>query len=274
MVLYFAPLYGGAALLIREVTVRTGRGWPGRLLLGTAFGVAMATVIDLSLFTPTRHDIDGWETIVNAAAWGGLGWHAVVAWVGGHAVMSVAAPIVIGESLARRPGPWLGPVGLGVVGLGFLVLAATVHRDQSASYPNTAGSAEFAVSSAIVLVLCALALTPLGRPVGRGPFRRVPSWPLCVAIGFAGIVGFDLGPLSWIGVATAIAVLVMVAALVVHRSRSPAWTTRHVAALTFGAVLGHSDGLPGPAPSGHHLAGEDRPEHHLLACRTRPGMGA
>ncbi|MFT3873259.1 MAG: hypothetical protein QM714_11540 [Nocardioides sp.] len=30
---FFAPLYGGAALLIREVSVRTGRGWPGRLLM-------------------------------------------------------------------------------------------------------------------------------------------------------------------------------------------------------------------------------------------------
>ena len=27
--LILAPLYGGAALLIREVAVRTGRGWPG-----------------------------------------------------------------------------------------------------------------------------------------------------------------------------------------------------------------------------------------------------
>ena len=40
-ILVFAPLYGGAALLIREIAVRTGRGWTGTLLRGAAFGVAM-----------------------------------------------------------------------------------------------------------------------------------------------------------------------------------------------------------------------------------------
>lgn len=28
LVVFLAPLYGGAALLTREVSVRTGRGWP------------------------------------------------------------------------------------------------------------------------------------------------------------------------------------------------------------------------------------------------------
>ena len=41
LVFFFAPLYGGAAVLIREVAVRTGRGWPGRLLLAAAFGLLM-----------------------------------------------------------------------------------------------------------------------------------------------------------------------------------------------------------------------------------------
>jgi len=51
-VVFLAPLYGGAVLLIREVTVRTGRGWPSRLLLATAFGVAMPTLVDVSLWSP------------------------------------------------------------------------------------------------------------------------------------------------------------------------------------------------------------------------------
>lgn len=64
LVLFLAPLYGGAGLLIREIAARTGRGWPGRLLLAGAFGVAMPTLIDGSLFTPVMPDVDDWSTIV------------------------------------------------------------------------------------------------------------------------------------------------------------------------------------------------------------------
>ena len=47
----FAPLYGGAALLVREGAVRTGHGWTGVLLLAMVFGLIEAALIDLSLFT-------------------------------------------------------------------------------------------------------------------------------------------------------------------------------------------------------------------------------
>src|SRR5690625_6863211 len=49
-IVFLAPLYGGAALLIREITVRTGRGWPARLILAAAFGLAMPGIVDLSMF--------------------------------------------------------------------------------------------------------------------------------------------------------------------------------------------------------------------------------
>jgi hypothetical protein len=48
----FIPLYGTVAVLIREVTRRTGRGWPTILLLGAAFGFIQAGLIDQSLFNP------------------------------------------------------------------------------------------------------------------------------------------------------------------------------------------------------------------------------
>jgi manganese transport protein len=40
-----APVYGGAALLIREVTRRAGRGWPTILLLALAFGLLLEGVV-------------------------------------------------------------------------------------------------------------------------------------------------------------------------------------------------------------------------------------
>jgi hypothetical protein len=47
-----APVYGGAALLIREVTRRAGRGWPTILLLALAFGLLLEGVVNQSLFNP------------------------------------------------------------------------------------------------------------------------------------------------------------------------------------------------------------------------------
>src|SRR5699024_2238394 len=49
-VAFFAPLYGGAALLIRELAVRCGLGWTGTLLLAAAFGLAMPGLVDLAMF--------------------------------------------------------------------------------------------------------------------------------------------------------------------------------------------------------------------------------
>jgi hypothetical protein len=45
-------------VLIREITRRTGRGWPTILLLGAAFGLVQAGLIDQSLFNPGYLDND------------------------------------------------------------------------------------------------------------------------------------------------------------------------------------------------------------------------
>src|SRR5690348_15573402 len=49
---FLAPLYGGGALLIREVARRTGRGWPMMVLLALAYGLLEAGMLDQSLFNP------------------------------------------------------------------------------------------------------------------------------------------------------------------------------------------------------------------------------
>ena len=54
----FIPLYGTVAVLIREITRRTRRGWPTILLLGAAFGLIQAGLIDQSLFNPGYLDND------------------------------------------------------------------------------------------------------------------------------------------------------------------------------------------------------------------------
>jgi len=46
---FLVPIYGGGALLIREATRRTGRGWPTILILGIAYGLIEAGLVDQSL---------------------------------------------------------------------------------------------------------------------------------------------------------------------------------------------------------------------------------
>jgi len=251
VVLFFVPLYGGAALLIREIAVRTGRGWRGRLLLAAAFGVAMPTVIDLSLFTPDRDDIDDWSTILHAASFLGIGWYAVVTWIAGHVVMSIGAPIVVGESLARRPGPWLGRFGTAAFAVAFLCWAVFIHQDAAGSYPNTAGFAEYAVSGVLIAIPVALAFTPLGRPASPRLGADCPRPRVLVLIGAIGMLGLDLSPLSWAGVAQSSATLT-VAGVLIHRwSRAASWSPRHIAALTWGALLARTcTGFLAPLPQG------------------------
>jgi hypothetical protein len=235
-VLFLAPLYGGAALLVREVSVRTGRGWPGRFLLAAAFGVAMPTLVDVSLFTVHRSDIDGWEDIVTAAAVGRIGVYAVVTWVGGHVLMSITAPLAVVESLVRAPGPWLGRVGL-VVTVGLMVLVAALIHDSQFDYDVRVDAADYAWSAAVVIGLLVLAFTRLGRPLRREPGRAAPRPWVCVVTAFVLVAAFDLVPVSWVGVALDLGVLALGGLLVLRWSRSPQWDARRIAALAFGGVL-------------------------------------
>lgn len=248
LIAFMAPLYGGAALLIREVAVRRGLGWPGRLLLAAAFGVAMPTIIDISLFTPTRDDIDYWSDIMAAATLGGLSMYAVVTWVGGHVVMSVFAPTVVAETLGRRPGPWLGWVGLVVTTIAMLLIALAIHQDTDGK-TVTASGLDYAISAAVVLGLIGLALTPLGRPLTKVAGRRAaPVWA-CAVGGFVAMVCFDLSPMSWPGVVFAVAVIVVAGGLIGRLARSPLWSQAQMAALAFGALLARTCiGMLSPLP--------------------------
>lgn len=248
LIVFLAPLYGGAALLIREVAVRRGLGWRGRLLLATAFGVAMTTFIDLSLFTSRRDDIAYWSDLVAAATVGDLSLYAVVSWVGGHVVMSVFAPIVVAETVARRPGPWLGPVGLTVTVLALVLIAVAVHQDTTGK-TITATPTDYAVSVVLVLALIGLALTPLGRPLSTVAGRRTaPVWA-CAVGGFVALAAFEVVPMSWTGVVVALGVVVVVAVLLTRMPRSPQWSQAHVAALAFGVLLARTCiGMLAPLP--------------------------
>lgn len=233
-VLFLGPMYGGAALLIREVARRTGRGWPTILLLATAFGVLQAGLVDQSLFNPDygRYDfqhpvhVDGIE----------ISLYYLVNFVTGHVVASIATPIVLAETWVRRPSePWLGRWGLGIV-CSLYLLATAINfvgvKDEDGNGFQASGL-QMSVAAAVVVLLVSAAGLWRRRPPTD---TTVPSVWVLAAIGFVGYLLYLPGESA---AALTVGVVVIGAAIAVigRWSRSGRWTTDHTLALVLGTVL-------------------------------------
>ena len=284
--LILAPLYGGAALLIREVAVRRGLGWTGVLLLAAAFGVAMPGLVDLSLFVEHRDDIAYWDelrqgTIVTRL---GIAVFPAMSWVVGHIFMSIGAPLAVLDALAprHRGRPLLGPFGIAVTAV-LCVLAAFLIRGDSVRLYGQPGLTRTLAVLAVVVAFAVLALSRAGRPAKPGDRRPMPAWSLAL-IGAVGMSSIDLLPATWIGV-TAMAVLLAAAAAVLWWwSSTTAWSPKQIAALATGALVGRTlIGFLAPPPDGVNLAAKLGQNALLLAAvlglawlvtRRRPFPGA
>src|SRR5690242_1845194 len=191
LVLVFAPMYGGGALLIREVTRRTGHGWPTMVLLALAYGVFEEGITTQSLFNPDyahAHLLDrGFIPALGIA----VPWTVFV--LGLHTVWSISVPIALVEALTpgRRTTPWLRTPGLVVVSalfvLGVVLTTAESLRDNHFRAPWPA-------LAVVLFVTAALAVLALSVPHGPAPRPgRAPSpWPVLPATLVAGAV-FMLG---------------------------------------------------------------------------------
>lgn len=233
-VLFVGPTYGGAAILIREVTVRTGQGWPTVLLLAAAFGVLQAGIVDQSLFNPAYGRFD----FQYPAHIGGIDVSAywLVAFVSGHVVASIVAPLVVVQTWSRRPSePWLGRRGLAVVAT--LYLLATVVNHVGVKDEEGAGfqsrPLQVAVAGAVVLLLLTTALLWRRRP---SLDRSVPAPWLLAVLGFTAYLVYLPGE-STAALAVGLVVIAVVVAAVGAWSRSVRWTPAHAFALAMGSVL-------------------------------------
>ena len=117
-----APMYGGAALLIRELVRRTGRGWPSILLLGAAYTLIEEGFVTQSLFNPDylkmqMHLLDhAWIPALHISAWWTLFMFNL------HTFWSISVSIALVAALVptRAEQPWLGRLGDSIVALLFL----------------------------------------------------------------------------------------------------------------------------------------------------------
>jgi hypothetical protein len=220
VVLFLAPLYGGAAVLIREVARRTGRGWPAIVLLAAAFGVVQAGLVDQSLFNP--HYLDDTEFAGEAVAATGP-WPRAVDFVGNHILLSICAPIALVESFAaphRRDRPWLGRRGLAAIAVLYLLGSVFIFFDSRKGF--LASPFQLAGAAAVAGGLIAAAMRRWPSPAQR-PAPR-PIWVGLVVLG-AGLMGWFVDGWPGVGVRLALA-----AALVVRWSRRTGWRQEHVLA--------------------------------------------
>lgn len=234
ILLFLGPMYGGAAVLIREVARRTGRGWPSIVLLAAAFGVLQAGLVDQSLFNPgyDRYDfqhpvhVDGID----------ISLYYLLAFVAGHVVASIVAPIAVAECWSRRADePWLTRRTLRLVA-GLYVLATVVNHvgvKDEVGHGFQASPVQVAAAAATVVLLTTAAMRWRPRPRTDG---RVPRPWVMTAIGFVAYLLYLPGEGAaafFVGVA----VLGLVVTVVGTWSRSRRWSSDHTVALVAGTVL-------------------------------------
>ncbi|MER7280141.1 hypothetical protein ABT369_37460 [Dactylosporangium sp. NPDC000244] len=243
---FLVPMYGAGALLIRELARRTGRGYPAILLLGAAYGVIEAGLVDQSMFNPSFEGHD-FQAVTPIPAWG-LSAASALAFVAGHAIWSITVPIALMEQLnpifhpsgeksdmsagsaAKRPTyrPWLSRRGLAATALVYLLGCWIIHKEITDSEHFTATQPQRLGAATAAAILIALAfLRP--RP-GTWPAPKV--W-LTGVIAFGSTTVFFARPESWAGFWFGVVWLAAGAAWLA-RTR---WTDRHVRALASGALL-------------------------------------
>jgi hypothetical protein len=235
----FVPLYGAAAILIRETARRFAIGWGGVLALAAAFGVVQAGIIDQSMFSQNYRDIDYWQDLVGPTWIAPLGLSAstTLSFVLGHVIMSFTAPIVLIEGFSPRSAdrPWLRPVGLAVTVLLYLAGAWAVLDWHYETESDHASAGQLAGAGAVALALIVLAFV-FGRRKAEGVKRQVP--PLWAIVAAGAVAVFSIGFYeTWTGVALTVVVLGAMAFGAAYFASSTAWGQRQVTALAVGALL-------------------------------------
>lgn len=237
-----APLYGSVAVIIRDLAKRTGRGWPTTLLLGAAFGLIQAGVIDQSLFNPDYGSDVGvpqWEagrlpTIIPGT---GISLNHLFDFVVGHVIWSFGAPIALVDSCTplQADRPWLARRGLIVMVLLYLLAAAFVLHWHLTTTQYSASFMQLGTTLAVAAGLAALAFAiPCQRSFATLPIIR-PWVVACMAL--VVLATHHVSTPTWIGLSVAVTLLGASALLVLSWSGNPAWSQRHVLALAGAALV-------------------------------------
>jgi hypothetical protein len=242
VILVLAPMYGGGALLIRELVRRAGRGWPSIVILGLAYGIVEEAYTTQSLFNPNYLKLNlhllqpAYIPALGIGAW----WTIFV--LNLHTAWSVSASIALVEAAVpdRAETPWLGRIGLTVTSLLFALGVFVTTRFQLKADVFRASHAQLLTSGAIIIALIVVAFLLPRRRIAASIAPTPNPWiagALALAAGSA--VLLTPSTWNWGAVAAILAIdLAMIAAVLLWSERS-GWDLRHKLALGGGAALAY-----------------------------------
>jgi hypothetical protein len=184
-------LYGGGALLIREMVRRRNLPSYWLLILGLAFAIFAEGLVQQSFFNPHYPGISflGWYS----RAWG-VNWIWAIFLTGYHAVISITVPIILTELTFpdQRLKPWLNKRWLKIAG-GLLALSsaaiALIIGDALGRKHSLPGP-QLLASAGIVAAIIGAALAV--RPKATTPHteRRLPKAGWLRLLGFLAAFGW------------------------------------------------------------------------------------
>ena len=256
VVLVLAPMYGGGALLIREVVRRAGRGWPSIVVLALAYGIVEEAYTTQSLFNPNYLKLNlhllqpAYIPALGIGAW----WTIFVLTL--HTAWSASTSIALVEASVpeRAEVPWLGRIGFIVTVLLFGSGVFVSTRYQLKQDAFRASSAQLITAGVICVVLVVVAFL-LPRRSGATNSGWIPNpW---IAAGVALVAGSAVlltpGTWNWSAAGAILAIDLATAAAVLFWSRRTGWDMRHKLALASGAALAYG----WHAFIGHPVVGKD-----------------
>jgi hypothetical protein len=182
-------LYGGGALLARELVVRWGAGVPSLLVLGAAYGIAEEGLMCKSFFDPNWMDVG---LLGEYGRWLGVNWVWTFELTIYHAAFSILIPVTLVGLLYpdRCDTPWLGRRGFAVVAVLWFLNGGLVFFAISAYRPPLLHLIAASVLIAGLYVL-ARRWPGDGAPIGREK-RAWRPWRLAVSIFLATVAFFAL----------------------------------------------------------------------------------
>jgi hypothetical protein len=236
--LIMAPMYGGGAVLIREVARRANKGWPTIILLAIAYGAIEEGLACQTLFNPSYFGFsllrESYIPALGIGAW----WTLFVLTL--HTVWSISVPIAIIESLVpdRATTPWLGKLGLAVVSVLYVLGSALVFSGtyQQERFIATPRQLVGVVAFAVLLIAAAFRFRPQSHRNDRtapGPWA-VGAFSFLIASTFM-IVRSVLA--DWPLVLAYLLLYGLVGVAVVRWSARVGWSAAHRLALAGGALL-------------------------------------